>query len=51
MPSWLIEAAPTVAVGLLLCAGLIGSLRIADRREQEHELERRRRQFGTPLPR
>ena len=40
-----------VAVGLFLCAGLVGSLRLADRREQEVELERRRRQCGTPLPR
>ena len=51
MPSWLIDVAPTVAVGLFLCAGLVGSLRLADRREQQVELERRRRQFGTPLPR
>lgn len=51
MPSWLMEAAPTVAVGLFLCAGLVATLRIADRREQEHELERRRRQFGASLPR
>ena len=51
MPSWLMEPAPTIAVGLFLCAGLVGTLRIADRREQEHERERRLRQFGTPLPR
>ncbi|MCM2335962.1 MAG: hypothetical protein NDI66_04180 [Pseudomonas sp.] len=51
MPSWLMDAAPTLAVGLLLGIGLAACLRLADRREAQHRLERRRRQFGTPLSR
>lgn len=49
--SWLAQFGPTLGVALILGIVLVLTLRLADKREAQRELERRQRQFGTPLPR